>query len=180
MSSSGQDTGHTREWGRVGSSCPLEGRVVGKFCRPRVGSAAYDLGFWPAVIGTADAMTCGMAKEIHERAFRLALQVAMLERDDAYRSIVRRVVIQQLVRAATSIGSNLTEASAAHSKADFIAKVGIARKEARETQYWLRLGREARVLHAADWTTLLDEAEQVSRVVSAIARNAKRSANRGQ
>lgn len=121
-----------------------------------------------------------MARDIQERAFQLALRVALLERDDAYRAIVRRVVIQQLVRAAASIGSNLTEATAAHSKPDFVAKVGIARKEARETQYWLRLGREARVLHTADWVALLDEAEQVSRVVAAIARNAKRTPSRGE
>ena len=92
---------------------------------------------------------------------------------------MRRIVIQQLVRAATSIASNLTEATAAHSKPDFTAKVGIARKEARETQYWLRLGRDAGVLHVDDWMALLDEAEQVSRVVAAIARNAKRKSTRG-
>lgn len=121
-----------------------------------------------------------MARDIQERAFTLALRVATLERDDAYRGIVRRVIIQQLVRAATSIGANLAEANPAHSKADFIAKVGISRKEARETQYWLRLGRDAGALHNPDWPGLLDEAEQVSRVVSAIARSAKRSPRRGE
>lgn len=121
-----------------------------------------------------------MQRDIQERAFRLALRIATMERDDTYRAIVRRVVIQQLVRAATSVGSNLTEATAAHSKPDFIAKVGIARKEARETQYWLRLGRDAGVIHVTDWPALLHEAEEVSRVVAAIARSAKRSANRGE
>ena len=120
-----------------------------------------------------------MARDIQERAFRLALRIATLEHDDTYRTTVRRIVIQQLVRAATSIASNLTEATAAHSKPDFTAKVGIARKEARETQYWLRLGRDAGVLHVDDWMALLDEAEQVSRVVAAIARNAKRKSTRG-
>ena len=121
-----------------------------------------------------------MPHDIHERAFALALRVALLERDDAFRAIVRRVVIHQLVSAATSVGANLAEATAAHSKSDFVAKVGIARKEARETQYWLRLGHDANLLHANDWESLLDEAQQVSRVVSAIARNAKRSDSRGE
>ena len=120
-----------------------------------------------------------MPHDIHERAFALALRIAQLEHDDTYTAIVRRVVIHQVVRSATSIGANLTEATAAHSKSDFVAKVGIARKEARETQYWLRLGHDANVLHAHDWQSLLDEAQQVSRVVSAICRNAKRSAARG-
>ncbi len=116
-----------------------------------------------------------MAHDIQERAFRLALQVITLERDDAYRAIGRRVIVEQLLRAVTSIGANLEEATAAQSKADFISKVGIARKEARETQYWLRLGRDSHALHAPDWPALLGEAEEVSRVVAAIARSAKRT-----
>lgn len=91
---------------------------------------------------------------------------------------MRRIVIHQLVRAATSVGANLAEATAAHSKADFIAKVGIARKEAREAQYWLKLGRDAGVLQSSDVAALLDEAEQVSRVVSAIVRTAKQEPTR--
>lgn len=121
-----------------------------------------------------------MTREIQERAFQLALRVVMLERDDAYRAVVRRTLVGQLVRSATSVGANLEEATGAQSKADFIAKVGIARKEAREMQYWLRLGHESGVVQASDWRSLLDEAEQVSRVVAAIARSAKRSANRGE
>ncbi|WP_291980851.1 four helix bundle protein [Luteitalea sp.] len=125
------------------------------------------------------AITSGMPRDIQERAFALALRVVTLERDDSFRVTVRRVIVEQLVRAATSIGANLEEATGAQSKADFIARVGIARKEAREVQFWLRLGQEAGVVQAADWTGLLQEAEEVSRVVSAIARSAKRSTSRG-
>ena len=125
------------------------------------------------------AITSGMPRDIQERAFALALRVVTLERDDSFRVTVRRVIVEQLVRAATSIGANLEEATGAQSKADFIARVGIARKEAREVQFWLRLGQQAGVVQAADWTGLLQEAEEVSRVVSAIARSAKRSTSRG-
>ncbi|MDG1279060.1 MAG: four helix bundle protein [Algoriphagus sp.] len=45
----------------------------------------------------------------------------------------------QLVGAGTSIGANVAEAQAAHSKLDFISKLTIANKEAREAQYWLNL-----------------------------------------
>ena len=121
-----------------------------------------------------------MARDIQERAFRLALQVTGLEHDDGYRAIVRRILVAQLVRSATSIGSNLEEATGAQSKADFISKVGIARKEAREVQFWLRLSRESGVVQAQDWVGLQKEAEEVSRVVAAIARSAKRSTHRGE
>ncbi|MEB2777545.1 four helix bundle protein [Algoriphagus sp. D3-2-R+10] len=45
----------------------------------------------------------------------------------------------QLVKSGTSIGANVEEVQAAHSKLDFVAKLTISNKEARETSYWLRL-----------------------------------------
>lgn len=49
------------------------------------------------------------------------------------------VLSKQLLRSGTSIGANVEEANAAQSKKEFIAKMSIASKEARETRYWLRL-----------------------------------------
>ena len=49
------------------------------------------------------------------------------------------VLSKQLVRSGTSIGANIEEATAAQSKKDFIAKMSISSKEARETRYWLKL-----------------------------------------
>ena len=49
------------------------------------------------------------------------------------------VLSKQLLRSGTSIGANVNEAQAGHSKADFIAKMVIASKEARESKYWIDL-----------------------------------------
>lgn len=49
------------------------------------------------------------------------------------------VISKQLLRSGTSIGANVEEANAAQTKKDFIAKMSIASKEARETRYWLKL-----------------------------------------
>lgn len=49
------------------------------------------------------------------------------------------VISNQLLKSGTSIGANVEEASAGQTKKDFIAKMAIASKEARETRYWLRL-----------------------------------------
>lgn len=49
------------------------------------------------------------------------------------------IISNQIGRSATSIGANIREAQYAHSKADFIAKLQIALKEANETGYWLEL-----------------------------------------
>jgi len=48
-------------------------------------------------------------------------------------------LINQLIRAGTSIGANYAEADDAESKQDFKHKIAISKKEARETKYWLRL-----------------------------------------
>jgi four helix bundle protein len=49
------------------------------------------------------------------------------------------VISNQLLRSGTSIGANIEEANAAQSKREFISKLSVAAKEARETKYWLRL-----------------------------------------
>lgn len=54
-------------------------------------------------------------------------------------NVVSRTIIDQLVRSATSIGANYSEANNAASKADFKNKIFIAKKEAAETKYWLTL-----------------------------------------
>lgn len=59
------------------------------------------------------------------------------------KSISRRVdtlpIINQLVRAGTSVGANYCEADDAESRQDFKHKIGICKKEARETKHWLRM-----------------------------------------
>lgn len=49
------------------------------------------------------------------------------------------IISKQIIRSGTSIGANVEEAIAAQSKKDFINKLSIASKEARETKYWLKL-----------------------------------------
>ncbi|WP_291935350.1 four helix bundle protein [Chryseobacterium sp.] len=49
------------------------------------------------------------------------------------------ILSKQILRCGTSIGANVEEAIAAQLKKDFISKLSIANKEARETRYWLRL-----------------------------------------
>ena len=49
------------------------------------------------------------------------------------------IISKQVLRSGTSIGANVEEAIAAQSRKDFISKLSIASKEARETKYWLRL-----------------------------------------
>jgi four helix bundle protein len=77
--------------------------------------------------------------DITERSFAFAVRIVKLCRFLEKNSTVSRNLINQLLDAGTSVGANLEEAVAGQSKADFIHKNAIALKEARESNYWLRL-----------------------------------------
>jgi four helix bundle protein len=74
---------------------------------------------------------------ISEKSFQFSLTI--IDLCAALQEKREFVISKQLLRSATSIGANVRESSAAHSKKDFISKLTIASKEARETQYWLEL-----------------------------------------
>jgi four helix bundle protein len=72
------------------------------------------------------------------------------------------------LRSGTSIGANVHEAQGGQSKADFIAKVSIAKKEARESAYWLRLILEAGLVSKKRINSLFDETNQMIKILSSI------------
>jgi len=82
-------------------------------------------------------------RDIRERTFAFALEIARLCQRLEKQSGVHRTLGRQLLRSGTSIGANMEEAQAGQSRADFVSKCAIALKEARETTYWLRLIRES-------------------------------------
>lgn len=90
-----------------------------------------------------------------------------LPRDRASRSIVT-----QMTDSATSGGANYEEARGAESRQDFIHKVGVSVKELRETTYWIRLAHEI-PLSRADVSALLDEANQLTAILTASRKTAQ-------
>ena len=75
--------------------------------------------------------------EILDLSFDFALEIIKLVK--YLKANKEFVMSSQLLRSGTSIGANISEAQAAQSTNDFISKMSIASKEARETEYWLRL-----------------------------------------
>ena len=71
-----------------------------------------------------------------------ALAKCVVKLADSINTPKSSYMIDQFARAGTSVGANIHEAQYAHSKADFVAKLEIALKEANETSYWLRLLKE--------------------------------------
>ncbi len=110
---------------------------------------------------------------ILERTVAYSLRVIKLyrvvQKDD-----VGRILGKQLLRSATSVGANVHEAQGGQSKADFIAKLSIAHKEIREAAYWLRLVAEAGLVSPVLLAELLNETEQITKILSSILLTSKR------
>ncbi len=115
--------------------------------------------------------------DIQERTFQFAVRVLQLA-DHLPGTVAGREIARQLIRAGTSVGSNMQEADAAVSKKDFINDVRISRKEARESHYWLKLIRAAGLSKHPDLPSLIEESWELVLVLSAIIRSATGSHKR--
>ena len=112
-------------------------------------------------------------RDIEKRTFDFGLRIIKLCRFLEGRSWVNSTLGKQLLRCGTSIGSNVEEAQAAESRADFISKNNISLKEARETHYRLRLLAAAEVVAQSRLQPILDEALELKRILGAIVVSAK-------
>lgn len=84
---------------------------------------------------------------------------------------INRPLVNQIVRSGTSIGANYREADGAESKKDFQHKIGISKKEAKETLHWLRMIAKANPNYAVQCRTLWQETHELVLIFSAITRS---------
>jgi four helix bundle protein len=111
-------------------------------------------------------------EDIKERTFRFALTIISLV-ESLPNTISAKTIGNQLIRSGTSIGANVEEATAAHTKNDFIYRMGVALREARETVYWLRLLDASRMVDKPQLTEILREADEIARILGAIVSSAR-------
>ena len=116
-------------------------------------------------------------QDIKERSFHFAVQIVQLCRSLDPKCVSSRNISYQLTKAGTSIGANLEEAHAGQSRSDFIHKLSIASKEAREAHYWLRILSAAEVSTSENLKTLITEANEIVAILTAILRNTKANSN---
>jgi four helix bundle protein len=90
-----------------------------------------------------------------------------------------RHIAGQLVRSGTSPAPNYSEGQAAESREDFCHKLGVAPKETRESHVWLRLIVKAGLLPNQRLTELLNECDQLMRILASSIITAKRNHPRG-
>jgi len=88
------------------------------------------------------------------------------------------VLSKQILRSGTSIGSNTEEADAGQSKKDFIAKLSIALKEAKETHYWLRLLLDSEYITKQMFDSLMQDCEEIIFILTKILQTSRVNLNK--
>jgi len=104
---------------------------------------------------------------IQNKSYSFALRVIKL-----YKHLIKNkkeyIISRQLLRSGTSIGANIEEAIGGQSKKDFLSKMTIAYKEARETRYWINLLRDSDSLEKDLSQSLLNECEELCKIIGKI------------
>lgn len=113
---------------------------------------------------------------IKEKSYNFSIKIINL-----YKKLTKEksefIISKQLIRSATSIGANIEESIGAQSKNDFIAKISISYKEARETLYWLRLLTDTGFLEKEQSDTLIEDCNEILRILGAIQKTSKSISN---
>ena len=103
---------------------------------------------------------------IYDKSFDFSLKIIEL-----YKVLIfnkEYVISKQLLRSATSIGANVTESTDAQSKKDFISKLSISSKEARETKYWLLLLEKSKLVEDIDYSSYINDIDEFMKILTSI------------
>lgn len=104
---------------------------------------------------------------IQQKSFAFAIRIVNL-----YKHLTNEkkefVLSKQLLRSGTSIGANIEEAIGGQSDKDFLSKISISYKEARETIYWLKLLQETDYLNIEEAESLLADADEICKILGKI------------
>jgi len=111
---------------------------------------------------------------IKEKSFNFALRIIRL-----YTYLTKKkkeyTLSKQLLRSGTSIGANIEEATGGQTKKDFIAKMAIAYKEAKETDYWLRLFLGSGLLTQKEFDSIIIDLSEVLKLLTTIQKTARKN-----
>ena len=104
---------------------------------------------------------------IQKKSFLFAIRIINL-----YKFLVNEkkefVLSKQILRCGTSIGANIEESIGGQSERDFLSKISISYKEARETIYWLKLLKETEYIKEDQFESLFYDAEEICKIIGSI------------
>jgi four helix bundle protein len=114
--------------------------------------------------------------QIQIKSYSFALRIVKL-----YRFLVEEkkefVLSKQILRSGTSIGANVEEAIGGQTRADFIFKLAIAYKEARETHYWIRILHDSDYISEKQSKSILKDIEDIIKIIAKIQITAKKTSS---
>jgi four helix bundle protein len=110
--------------------------------------------------------------DLEERTFRFARNVITLS-NIAPKTLANIEMLKQVIRSSGSIGANYIEANEALSKKDFALRIKICRKEAKETQYWLKLLESKGESELKMQQELIREATELTKIFGSIVEKLK-------
>ncbi|MHB8906560.1 MAG: four helix bundle protein [Melioribacteraceae bacterium] len=108
-----------------------------------------------------------------EKSFRFGVRIVKFYSIRLKNNYQIKDLLSQILRSGTSIGANVAESQEAVSKKDFINKLSIALKEAKETEYWLKLLKEASVLDENEFNSLKNDCEELIKLLISILKKLK-------
>lgn len=111
---------------------------------------------------------------LREKSYAFALRTVKLNRHLA-EAKKEFVLSKQVLRSGTSIGANVTEASQAQSKQDFVHKLSISLKEAFETEYWLNLLQDSELITKAQAESLLEDCKELQKILTSSIKTVKKN-----
>ena len=112
---------------------------------------------------------------IRNKSYCFALQIIKLWKELRAKKYFE--ISSQLIRSGTAVGANVEEALGCFTKRDFAYKMSVAYKEARETSYWIRLLKDSDVISAEKALQLLNDSQQLERILLSIIKSTRRKYN---
>lgn len=111
---------------------------------------------------------------IQKKSFDFAVRIVNLAKhlDHNYNEYV---LSKQILKSGTSIGANVEEALGGQSKKDFISKMSIAYKEARETSYWIRLLQATNYLSESEYESIYNDNTEILKIITTILKTSKQN-----
>jgi len=115
-------------------------------------------------------------KDLKDRFYSFALRIVNFIKS-LPKNWIALEIGKQLLHSGTSIAANYEEACGAFSKEDFIYKINTALKEARESNYWLRLIKDTKIASGDELNRLVHESEEISKILGQSVKSARENVN---
>lgn len=112
-------------------------------------------------------------RDLEERTYQFALKIIRLV-SKLPRNKVADIIRGQLLRAGTSVGANYEEADGALTRKEYFYFVSVARREAKESNYWLRLLRDSKIGPKDEIVPLIVESKELTKIFSSIVLKSKK------